>query len=90
MHPLFIYVWNNIYWCTSDYREVPLTCASHPIHTTKERVCYFLENPSEVKKEFPEIFKLVEEKYKQKIIHIIDYSLYELPDVNWSECNVDD
>ena len=39
--PLFIFVWENIYWCTDKYNEVPLTAGSVVIHLTKEEVDYY-------------------------------------------------
>jgi hypothetical protein len=32
---------------------------------------------------------LLKDKYRQRITHLIDYPLYDMPDVNWSECWID-
>ena len=88
-HPLFLFMWNTIKWTTDDYRDVPLTAVSYPVHTTKERVAYFLDNPEEAFTTYPEAVLVLREKFKARVIHLIDYPLYELPDANWSECNID-
>jgi hypothetical protein len=88
--PLFIFVWENIYWCTDKYNEVPLTAGSVVLHTTKETVEYYLNNPLEIKDAYPDVFRSACDKYRQKITHLIDYPLYNLRDVNGNECDVSD
>ena len=78
--PLFIFVWENIYWCTDKYNEVPLTAGSYVVHLTKEEVAYFLDNKEEVRTKLPRAFIIACSKYQQKITHIIDYALYNFPD----------
>jgi hypothetical protein len=80
--PLFLFMGNNIKGTTDDYQKVPLTAASQPVHTTKERVAYFLENPEEAFTTYPETVILLKDKYRQRITHLIDYPLYDMPDVN--------
>jgi hypothetical protein len=33
---------------------------------------------------------LLKDKYRARVIHLIDYVLYEEKDVNWMECSIDD
>lgn len=86
--PLWLFMGNNIKGTTDDYRLVPLTAVSQPVHTTKERVAYFLDNPEEAFTTYPEAVILLQEKMKARLIHLIEYPLYEFPDINWSECDV--
>jgi hypothetical protein len=67
-----------------------LTAGSVVLHTTKETVEYYLNNPLEIKEAYPDIFRSACDKYRQKIIHLIDYPLYDPIDVNGNECDVSD
>ncbi len=86
--PLFLFMGNNIKGTTDDYQKVPLTAASQPVHTTKERVAYFLDYPEEAFTTYPEAVILLKDKYRARVIHLIDYVLYEEKDVNGMECDV--
>lgn len=86
--PLFLFMGNNIKGTTDDYRLVPLTAVSQPVHTTKERVAYFLDNPEEAFTTYPEAVILLKDKMKARVIHLIDYVLYEEKDVNGMECDI--
>lgn len=89
MPPLFVFATDTFYWCTDSHEKVPLTAGSFPVHTTKERIDYFLKNPSEVKEVYPEALQIAMQKYKERVTHLVDYYLYDMPDVNWSECSID-
>lgn len=86
--PLFVYTTSTFYWCTDKHDEVPLTAWSAIMHATKEIVEYYVNNPLEIKDAYPDVFRIACDKYRQRIIHLIDYPLYELPDANWSECDI--
>lgn len=89
MPPLFVYKWNNYFWCTTDEKEIPKDAAYHPIHMTKETIEYYLDNHSKLKENYPDLIRIVEDKYKDRVAYLLT-KWYELPDANWSECNVDD
>lgn len=86
--PLWLFMWNNIKGTTDDYKLVPLTAVSQPVHTTKERVAYFLDNPEKAFTTYPEAVLVLQDKMRARVIHLIDYVLYEEKDVNWLECDV--
>lgn len=85
--PLHIFVTETAYWCTNNIESVPLMSATYPIHTTKERVQFFLDNPWEIEKSYWPILLMLRIKYNQRVLHIMES--YELPDINGSECSVD-
>lgn len=78
----------NWFWATTDYKEVP-THIKQIMFTTQDRIDLIMDSPWLIEKDYPAIAKNIkdrQEEYERKTSMILDY---DLPDINWSECNID-
>jgi hypothetical protein len=85
--PLYLYLNEEWKWMTDKRELIPKWAEVQTIHTTRERVDEILEKSDY--SEYKNIYDAMRSKYRKKVFFILQ-NWYNLPDVNWSECNIDD
>ncbi len=87
IEPLYVFVWENVYWCTQDKKEIPFNAEVYTMQATRDRVEDLLSNSEQLKTNalYRPIIVMLERRYRNRIKNILD----DLPDINGSECGID-
>lgn len=85
MKPLYFYSNLQTQWVAKDFKQIPAGSLYNTITSTEEQVSEILKlNKDELDVKYWFLFK----ELRRKCIDILN-QVYDLPDVNWSECSID-